>query len=95
MRKVEFEVNFSVKLYASLTRGDLAYLQITCPYVYYLKYTELKKSLDSQTGVLPSKSCWKRLWLDTYKPLPQRCSVEMQLWNIYKFLQKHITFISQ
>ena len=54
MRKVEFEVNFSVKLYASLTREDLAYLQITCPYVYYLKYTELKKSLDSQTGVLPS-----------------------------------------
>ena len=95
MRKVEFEVNFSVQLYASLTREDLAYLQITCPYVYYLKYTELRKSLDAQTGALPSKSIWKRLWLDTYKPLPQRCSVDMQLWNIYKFLQKHITFIIQ
>ena len=38
----EFEVNFSVQLYACLTREDSAYLQITYHYVYYLKYAELK-----------------------------------------------------
>ena len=40
--KFEFEVNFSVQSYASLTREDPAYLQITYHYVYYLNYTELK-----------------------------------------------------
>ena len=42
MPKIEFEVNFSVQLYACLTREDPAYLQITYRYVYCLKYTELK-----------------------------------------------------
>ena len=41
--KFEFEVNFSIQLYASLiTREDPVYLQITYHYIYYLKYTELK-----------------------------------------------------
>ena len=42
MPKFEFEVNFRVQSYASLTRQDPAYLQITYGYVYYLRYTELK-----------------------------------------------------
>ena len=41
--KFEFEINFSVQLYASLTREDPGYLQITYRYVYYLKHTELKR----------------------------------------------------
>ena len=43
--KFEFEVNFSVQSYASLTREDPAYLQITYHCVFYLKYTELKSFL--------------------------------------------------
>ena len=39
--KFDFEVNFSVQSYASLSHEDPAYLQITY-YIYYLKYTELK-----------------------------------------------------
>ena len=40
--KFEFEVNFSVQLYASLTREDPAYFQITYHYVYELRYAQLK-----------------------------------------------------
>ena len=40
--KFEYEVDFSVQSYASFTREDPAYLQVTYHYVYCSKYTELK-----------------------------------------------------
>ena len=42
LSKFEFEVNFSMQSYTSLTREDAAYLQSIYHYVYCLKYTELK-----------------------------------------------------
>ena len=40
--KFEFEGNFSIPSYSSLTSEDPAYLQATYHYVYYLRYTKLK-----------------------------------------------------
>ena len=64
MPKFDFEVNFSVQSYASLSHEDPAYLQITY-YIYYLKYTELKSYLDTEFGrpnrIPASKSLWPRL----------------------------------
>ena len=46
--RFEFEVNYAVQSYDSLTREDTAYLQITYHFVHYLKYTE--KVLDTEVG---------------------------------------------
>ena len=46
--KFKFEVNFSIQSYASLTREEPAYLQISYHYVYYIKYTELKSFFGHQ-----------------------------------------------
>ena len=48
--KFEFEVNSSVKSYASLTCEGPAHLKITYHSVYYLKYTELKSILGTKFG---------------------------------------------
>ena len=55
MPKFEFEVNFSVQLYACLTREDSAYLYITYHYVYYLKYAELKSFFEHRVWA-PNKN---------------------------------------
>ena len=47
--RFEFELNYAVQSYDSLTREDTAYLQITYHYVHYLKYTE-KAFLDTKVG---------------------------------------------
>ena len=49
--KFKFEVNFSRQLYTSLVCEDLAYLQITYHYIYYLKYNELKSFFGQQVCV--------------------------------------------
>ena len=54
-------LNFSIQLYAFLTQEEPVYLQTNFHYVYYLKYTELKRlsrapSLGAQTSTLASKS---------------------------------------
>ena len=48
--KFEYEVDFSVQSYASFTREDPAYLQVTYHYVYYSKYTELKSFFGIEFG---------------------------------------------
>ena len=48
----EFEVNFSIQLYPSLTSEDPMYLQITYQYVYYLRYTELNNFCEHRLWVV-------------------------------------------
>ena len=47
--RFEFEVNYAIQSYDSLTREDTASLQITYHSVHYLKYTE-KAFLDTEVG---------------------------------------------